>query len=228
MRTTYRSIQKMIVTIIIAVFWQENNAQTPLENQSSYHIVIKDFKIENSSQKDELTYPFIRTTLTDDFEKEKTTHFFDDTFLSGGIVAGQESIFGVKGYFIKPYSFTKSAKKSAFGFYKVGAYTGLEYGGFMFFAIWGEIGVNTGVSLGPFTLDNSINSLFVLVEGPTRYQTTYNPKLGIHLGPVWLKAGPSFLISKESVLFEDWIKIGKYNMNFEIIVTPDFLNKITN
>jgi len=184
-----------------------------------FSLVLSHSYAQITKEKYDLT-PTLNSSLEVQHNKSKTApinDFIENLFPVCGLTAGQETIFGIKYSMIKPFSFIETTEKPKYGFYPKGAYVGLDLNGFMFFGIWGGIGINTGLSLGAFTLDNSINYLILLppLDTHVRSQTTLNPKLGVHYKGVWLKAGPSFLIGKNSVI-PDWVKIKGYNINFEI------------
>ena len=57
-------------------------------------------------------------------------------------------------------------------------------------------------------------------DGQTFGQTLYNPKIGLYVGRVWLRAGPSFLLSEER-WSDNQLKWGNYNMNISLSVVGD-------
>jgi len=74
------------------------------------------------------------------------------------------------------------------------------------------------------TIDNSI-TIWAIVgysPGSGNWKSIYNPKLGIYLGPVWVKAGPSFTVSQKKEFAFDVIKINNTNFNFEVSYIAEF------
>lgn len=143
--------------------------------------------------------------------------FKNDIFGAAGIAIGQEHFAAVKGSIIKPINFGYRPRYyPKYGFYKHGAYASLEGSMFGMFAIWAGLGVNIGYNLGPLTLDNSVTAWGIAGENASFGIVTYNPKVGIRVGPVWLKSGPSFLLAGEEFI-DNYLKIGRYNMNFELL-----------
>ncbi|MFY0644892.1 MAG: hypothetical protein JXR19_10535 [Bacteroidia bacterium] len=146
----------------------------------------------------------------------------DESFMSGGFGIGQEYWYGVNLSFIQQFPLTTQTYfKRHYGFRPVALYTGLDINFFGHFAFWAGAGINVGIALGPLTIDNSLSTWGII--GPDRKsfsQKLYNPKIGIHIGRVWLKAGPSFLLSDER-WSEDQLKLGKYNMNISVSVLGD-------
>lgn len=122
-----------------------------------------------------------------------------------GAQVGQENFFGLKGSILFPYYFSKESSKNKYSrkwssksgkFEKPCLYAGLDLSAMGLFAVWFSAGINAGISLKYFTLDNNI--AFFGIAGPENQfgnHTTYNPKIGVLIGPVWIKAGPSFLIN---------------------------------
>ena len=153
--------------------------------------------------------------------QSKSNDFMDDVFGYGGIGVGQEYFFGVKGSVIKPFAFQKRARKPKYGLYPLGAYAGLEANGFSLFAAWGGVGVNGGFTVSNFTMDCSLMNWYAVGPDGQKVpsQQSLNPKLGLRMGPVWLKAGPSFLLSQDSFAPEQ-LKIGRLNYNFELNILP--------
>lgn len=122
-----------------------------------------------------------------------------------GAQVGQENFFGLKGSILFPYYFSKESSRYKFSrkwnsnngkFDKPCIYSGLDLSAMGLFAVWFSAGINAGISLKYITLDNNI--AFFGIAGPENQfgnHTTYNPKIGVLIGPVWIKAGPSFLIN---------------------------------
>lgn len=150
-------------------------------------------------------------------KKDERRPFFKNVFGMGGVAAGQEYLVSVKGSFIKPFRIgSNKGSRSKFGFYPVCAYAGAEAGLMGLFALWGGIGVCGGFAAGPVTIDNSVTCFGIMGnEGAGGGHITSNPKLGLKFGPVWMKAGPSFLLTSESAT-GNWLQIGQTKMNFEL------------
>ncbi len=135
---------------------------------------------------------------------------------AAGISVGQESFIGLP----KLYGlgeFRIAGKQPDYGFANLSLYGGGELSLFGFHALALGISANTGVAVGPFTIDNSIT--YTIRRGPSGEKpgnyTTYNPKLGLNIGPIWLKAGPSILLDGKGI--EDWTKINNRYYNFEVL-----------
>lgn len=77
--------------------------------------------------------------------------------------------------------------------------------------------VYAGVKAGPITFDLSLaNSTYVYYQDKrTVQQLTYNPKLGLKLGNVWLKVGTSMLLKNEFVN-KEFFKWGKHYVNLNL------------
>ncbi len=142
--------------------------------------------------------------------------FARDIFGSMGIFAGQEHFIALKGSLIKPINFGYRWRQAPkYGFYPHGAYASLEGSLFGLFALWGGAGINIGYNIGPVTIDNSLTAWGIIGENNSFGLTSYNPKIGLHFGPVWLKAGPSFRLSKHDFI-ENFLCTGDYHLNFEL------------
>jgi hypothetical protein len=81
----------------------------------------------------------------------------------------------------------------------------------------------SGVKMRFFTIDNSLAFLNGFPDGKIvndKHQFTYNPKIGIKLGSVWLKVGPSFIIEDRWIELNKWMKVGShfYNIDLNIIL----------
>ena len=150
------------------------------------------------------------------YYNHRKSGFGRNVFHALGIGVGQEYFFGVKGSLVKPFPFGRTLKKPKFGFYPKCFYVSIGASAFGLFAVWGGVGLNAGVSLGIFTLDNSVVAWGIVgPDSQTFGSTTYNPKIGLHLGPIWFKAGPSFRLSKE-LTDPNLLRPGRYNLNFEL------------
>lgn len=94
-------------------------------------------------------------------------------------------------------------------------YFGLEGSFFALFGVWRGIGANAGFNFQRITIDNSLTWFRVSGSDGGNTIITNNPKLGLKLGKVWIKAGPSFQINSNDAL-ENWMKIGQLNYNLEV------------
>lgn len=162
--------------------------------------------------------------LTLELDSSIRNRILNKAFATLGLGVGNEYFFGLKFSAVLPFSFQKSNGRGLFNskkrkFYPLGGYVSLDANAFGFFAVWGGVGVNAGLSLGFITIDNSLIFLGGNAGGGAGYgssRVSYNPKIGLNLGNrVWLKAGPSFSL-KSTVPSENWIKIGDFNYNFEL------------
>lgn len=147
-------------------------------------------------------------------------NFENKPFGIAGPCAGLETFFGIKGGVFKPVSIRNidhpTRKRLKNPFPQIGAYYGAEINGFALYAAWGGLGVNAGLNIGPFTIDNSISIWGFIGEARrSAGYTTYNPKIGIQFWRIWLKFGPSFKLTNSEML-DNYLLIGKYQMNFEI------------
>jgi hypothetical protein len=129
-----------------------------------------------------------------------------------GIAAGQETfISGVMpkvGLLVQNFH-TKNKKFST--------YYGADITLGVFFQFWLSVTAQTGIRYNYISLDNSIGYLGLFPQKlSSKHQFTCNPKLGTKIGPVWLKAGPSILLSHRRAL-NNFLKIGEYYYNFEIL-----------
>lgn len=137
----------------------------------------------------------------------RESFFFDNLIFVAGVSAGQETFIGAPklGVF-KEFAFSKGRYGSPkFGFSQGAFYVGAETSIFIFFAGVISISANAGFNFGPLTIDNSITR--TLVSSPNDYKysyTSYNPKFGIHVGPIWLKSGPSFAL-KQAEQMDGWM-----------------------
>jgi hypothetical protein len=79
------------------------------------------------------------------------------------------------------------------------------------------IGINAGVRHQSLTLDNSLSHTMVTDADLRTFASynTWNPKVGYQLGPVWLKAGPSFWLSGNAG-WGTWMKLGSIPVNLEV------------
>lgn len=98
---------------------------------------------------------------------------------------------------------------------------GTEVSMFVLFAGTFSTSALIGIKSGPVTAETSITRQFLASpDGDiVARQSTLNPKLGVKMGPIWLKTGPSFLLGSEDVygsIFGDFLKIGGTAFNVEL------------
>jgi hypothetical protein len=146
--------------------------------------------------------------------------FFDGMLLGVGVSAGQENFMGLpKLAAYKDFSLTPDKRgRTKYGFRTCSAYAGADAALFVFFAGAFSASATCGFAVGPFTIDNSFATTTTLnADGDRVYSyRTYNPKIGVNIGPVWLKAGPSYVIGGK-VEMGNWCRIGSTYFNFEIL-----------
>ena len=179
--------------------------------------------------------PLTSTTISTHYKYQL---FSNDMFSTLGIGAGYEYVlFALKGSLIKPYRFKSrykyvtisqrfKSRHAKYGFYPFGSYVGLDFNAMGLAAAWLSIGTTIGLSFPFFTLDNSLT--FSGWTGPDGgYQNgghiSWNPKLGLRIGPVWLKSGPSLILGTTTI-DENWLKFNQYNLNFELSFYIDHLH----
>ncbi len=146
-------------------------------------------------------------------------HYQQSRFVfSIGASTGQETFIGLpKGGIY--YEFLSQLNRTAsrqYGFNSKAFYGGVEGSIFVIFAGVFSLSPNLGIKYGPLTVDNTVS--ITLVTSPENNSTTYtsyNPKLGAEIGPVRLKAGPSFRISGENE-FGKFMHIGSTAFNVEL------------
>ncbi len=148
--------------------------------------------------------------LNNPYVKSNRPRVFKDLIFAVGLSVGQETFIGLpklSAYKEFPLS-SKKNQKAKYGFRTYSIYAGVEASLFVVFAGVFTASANVGFAAGPVTLDNSL--AFTRVsdpEGDNSNYSTYNPKLGLMIRPVWLKAGPSFVINGNP----DWGKWMKVN-----------------
>jgi hypothetical protein len=151
--------------------------------------------------------------------------FFNNMLFAVGISAGQETFIGFpklgayKEFSLTPKAQPLHGRKQFSGFGKCSFYVGAEASMLVFFAGAFTISADAGFALGPVTIDNSLTrTVFASPVGDRNsYSTTYNPKLGLNIGPVWLKAGPSFKLGKSDSPMGNWLTIGNNPYNVELL-----------
>lgn len=153
-------------------------------------------------------------TTSSNYYKPQQTKWLN----SAGVSAGQETFIGAKLGVYREFSLVRDRRDDR-NFRKFSLYAGPEASLFVFFAGVFSFSATGGVALGPFTLDNAVTyTTFVSPNGHAGQDYgSLNPKIGLQLGPVWLKAGPSYLISG-STIWGDYrfLEINEQPWNFEI------------
>mgnify|MGYP000270931559 CR=1 FL=1 len=144
--------------------------------------------------------------------------FGSDLIVSVGGSAGHEAFIGApKMGFYKPWAIKgKGQRPSRNGFYPVSFYAGSETSLFVLFAGTFSISATTGFNAEWFTLDGSVSRTSVASpdgDVVSRF-TTFNPKLGLAIRKVWIKAGPCYFINGEP--WENWVNINGIPFNFEV------------
>jgi hypothetical protein len=138
-----------------------------------------------------------RTTPHNPSIKSNRSGLFKDVLFAVGLSAGQETFIGLpklSAYKAFPL-LSKNNKSPKYGFHRYSIYAGADVSTFVFFAGVFTASGNVGFVAGPVTLDNSL--AFTVVSSPESENSNYstcNPKLGLIIGPIWLKAGPSFAV----------------------------------
>jgi len=141
---------------------------------------------------------------------------------SVGIGIGQENFVSLpKLSAYASYNLLNNIDSTDHNLQKCNIYLGAEVSMFVFFAGAFSISGTAGLQTGPITLDCAITRLWLSdAEGDIAgRQTTLNPKIGGMIGPIWIKAGPSFLLTNENVVsetFGNFMRIGDYYMNVEV------------
>lgn len=106
-------------------------------------------------------------------------------------------------------------------FQKNAFYLGSEASVLIFFAGAVSVSGTAGIKVGSLSFDGSLTRLWLANPdgNVVARQTTLNPKMGVMIGPVWLKAGPSFLLTDNSVwreLFGNFMHIDHIACNLEL------------
>ncbi len=141
---------------------------------------------------------------------------------SVGIGIGQENFVSLpKLSAYASYNFLNNKEGANQELQNCNIYFGLEASMFVFFAGAFSISGTAGLKAGPVTLDCALTRLWLSdSEGDiVGRQTTLNPKIGGMIGPVWIKAGPSFLLTDENVVsetFGNFMRIDNYYINVEV------------
>ncbi|MSQ79850.1 MAG: hypothetical protein EXR21_09300 [Flavobacteriaceae bacterium] len=177
-----------------------------------------DFKILNKNRANMLN-EFITYTepvkIQDKYSRVKPVFYV-------GVAVGKETFvsilmpkFGVLGYKdIGRIGYIKSGDMSKYAFY--GAADITLFGLFQpVLTITGYV----GFKIGSITIDNSLAFLNVFPDGKwlkDKHQFTYNPKIGLKVGSIWVKVGPSFMLEPKYGLLDDWMKLGNNYYNFDL------------
>jgi len=101
---------------------------------------------------------------------------------------------------------------------KYSFYGGADITFFGFFSAVLTFSGYTGFKIGIFTIDNSIAYLTTF----PKYQLTYNSKIGIKLGPIWVKSGPSFILKNTYAISDSWMKFNNNYYNFDLNISIPF------
>lgn len=139
-----------------------------------------------------------------------------------GVAMGGENLLSVpklSGYGSLPFG---KRRKSHRNFSRNAFYFGSEVSLLVFFGGAFSIAAVTGIKAGPITLDCNINRM--ILSNPNGdivgRQSTINPKFGCMLGPVWLKVGPSFLLTDTPIWTDitgGFMQIKDTPLNIEVV-----------
>jgi len=142
--------------------------------------------------------------------QRQPSRFENGMMFSVGLSAGQETFIGFPkfgAYKQFPIHYAR-CKGPQLGFRHPAIYAGVDGSLFVFFAGAFSVGPTIGYGHGPFSIDNSLTfTLITQPESVNEKNWSYNPKIGINIGPVWLKAGPSFSLYAESD-WDGWVQTG--------------------
>lgn len=115
----------------------------------------------------------------------------------------------------------KNNRNRFWNFQKNAFFAGTEVSIVILFGMAVSIAGTVGLKTGPITIDCSITRL--ILTNPdgvvVSRQTTVNPKLGIILGPVWIKTGPSLLSTNPNIFgntFGNFMHIKAVPFNLEV------------
>lgn len=201
---------------LILVFYLFLASFSPAQkNQDNFVIRTNDFTLGKAVSLYTQERDFIYTPVL----PRRESYFLDNLIFVAGVSAGQETFIGApKLGAYKEFAISKGRSGTPkFGFSKASVYVGAETSLFVFFAGVISISANAGFNLAFVTIDNSITRTLVSSPDNVKYSyTTYNPKLGIHIGPIWLKSGPSFAL-KQSEQMDGWLKLNGIHYNFELL-----------
>jgi len=145
---------------------------------------------------------------------------------TAGLSLGQETIIGLPKFGgLASYNLSNNKYKRFGGFYKSSIYFGSEVSLFAIVAgAWSISGI-AGINLNRFTFESSITRLGISSpDGNVKErETNLNLKLGVILGPVWIRVGPSYF-HNESIWqtnFDDFLSINGTYMNIDVTVNMD-------
>jgi hypothetical protein len=143
-------------------------------------------------------------------------HWKGDAFGTFGVSLGPETFFSVKASIQGRVAFTRTLYRSQYDLLLFGVHGGLELSGFGLFAVWGGVGLNGGISVGPITFDGSLTYWGIGLDQTSYGTTTFNPKVGLNiLDYVWFKVGYSYFLRNESML-ENWLSFQGRHVNLEL------------
>ncbi len=152
--------------------------------------------------------------------KKRMPQLSNDFMISTGVSVGQETFIGfpkVSAY--KQFPFTKRYSNYLQpGFGNGAVYVGVDASVFVVFVGVLSVGPTVGYGYKCFSVDNSVTyTAYESGDGElVEEYWTCNPKLGINIGPVWLKAGPSFQLTPTHSGM-NMLPIGNTSMNVELL-----------
>ncbi len=141
-----------------------------------------------------------------------------------GVSFGQETLIGLPklgGICRLNFNRTKSIENRPFKGNSF--YVGADLSMLVFFAGAFNTGVQAGFKFGPITIDNSFSQLSLMSPESdiVARQTSYNPKIGLVIGPAWLKFGPSYIIKGDNIL-RDGFGMNNFPFNAELCYVGSF------
>jgi hypothetical protein len=171
-----------------------------------------------------LTSPLAADSPKSGGYEKQDSGIFDNMLFTVGISAGRETFIGLpKLGAYKEFSLLSQrplhGRKQFSGFGNCSFYAGAEASIFVIFAGVFSVSADAGFAFGPLTIDNSLTRSVIVSPdgGENSYYTTCNPKLGLNIGPVWLKAGPSYAVGKSDAAMGNWLKKGNNHYNVELL-----------
>ncbi len=165
------------------------------------------------------TGEFSKANIDSRWIKKRKGFFYDDGVLCVGVSAGQETFIGLpKIALYKHIPLTQKWNKNKFGYKPLSIYFGPEASIFGFYALILSVSGSAGISLGPVTIDNSLTYSAMFEPSGERYDyPSYNPKVGLRIGPVWLKAGRFVEFNPIRKGVDEWLKYEGIKYNFELL-----------
>lgn len=153
-----------------------------------------------------------------------TEHVKDNLKFIGsvGIEIGQENFVSLPKFSAyASYNLLNNKDSTSDNLEKGCVYFGVEGSMFVFFAGAFSVSGTTGFQAGRLTLDCALTRLWLSdADGySVGRQTTLNPKIGVMFGPVWIKAGPSLLLTNDDFISEtlgNFMRIGNNYINVEV------------